>query len=178
MSTFAHHGIIYVPLGFAQTFSILSTLDEVRGGSAWGAGTFAVRDPRPSSIILLCNKSQADNVLQRPVTGPASHPRSSSNLPRRRARSFTRPSPRSTLHDYMAAPRARRRKRPSVALLRMERRHNNISSSSPRPKLLLPNKLNLLLHDRSKRNSRLQRSRKRGRRMRSQVLAACLSNVQ
>lgn len=42
MSTLAHHGIIYVPLGYKTTFGLLASLDEVRGGSPWGAGTFSV----------------------------------------------------------------------------------------------------------------------------------------
>lgn len=42
MSTLAHHGFIYVPLGYKTTFSLLGDLSEVRGGSAWGAGTFSV----------------------------------------------------------------------------------------------------------------------------------------
>ncbi|KAG5719046.1 Minor allergen Alt a 7 [Termitomyces sp. T112] len=41
MSTFTHHGIIHVPLGYARCFGELSNLDEVHGGSPWGAGTFA-----------------------------------------------------------------------------------------------------------------------------------------
>lgn len=44
MSTLAHHGIIYVPLGYAKAFPILTDLEQVRGGSAWGAGTFAGGD--------------------------------------------------------------------------------------------------------------------------------------
>ncbi|RYO88493.1 hypothetical protein DL764_008719 [Monosporascus ibericus] len=44
MSTFAHHGLIYVPLGYARSFSNLVDLSEARGGSAWGAGTFAGAD--------------------------------------------------------------------------------------------------------------------------------------
>jgi len=44
MSTLAHHGIIYVPLGYKTVFPILSDLSEVRGGSAWGAGTFSAGD--------------------------------------------------------------------------------------------------------------------------------------
>ncbi|MCJ1479788.1 Minor allergen Cla h 7 [Lambiella insularis] len=44
MSTLAHHGLIYVPLGYKTSFSILGDLSEVRGGSAWGAGTFAGGD--------------------------------------------------------------------------------------------------------------------------------------
>ena len=42
MSTLAHHGIIYIPLGYKTVFQELSNLNEVRGGSAWGAGTFSV----------------------------------------------------------------------------------------------------------------------------------------
>ena len=42
MSTLTHHGMIYVPLGYKTTFAILADLSEVRGGSPWGAGTFAV----------------------------------------------------------------------------------------------------------------------------------------
>jgi NAD(P)H dehydrogenase (quinone) len=42
MSTFAHHGLIYVPLGYKTAFPILTNLSEARGGSPWGAGTFAV----------------------------------------------------------------------------------------------------------------------------------------
>lgn len=42
MSTMTHHGIIYVPLGYKHSFGQLANLSEVRGGSPWGAGTFAV----------------------------------------------------------------------------------------------------------------------------------------
>ncbi|GAP92131.1 putative minor allergen Alt a 7 [Rosellinia necatrix] len=44
MSTLAHHGIIYVPFGFAKAFGIMSDLTEVHGGGPWGAGTFASGD--------------------------------------------------------------------------------------------------------------------------------------
>ncbi|EON98805.1 putative minor allergen alt a 7 protein [Phaeoacremonium minimum UCRPA7] len=44
ISTFAHHGLIYVPLGYAKTFAQLTDLSEVHGGSPWGAGTFAGTD--------------------------------------------------------------------------------------------------------------------------------------
>ena len=42
MSTLAHHGMIYVPLGYKTAGTILNDLSEVRGGSPWGAGTFSV----------------------------------------------------------------------------------------------------------------------------------------
>lgn len=44
MSTLAHHGIIYVPLGYKTAFPLLAELSEVRGGSPWGAGTFSSAD--------------------------------------------------------------------------------------------------------------------------------------
>ncbi|KAI9825784.1 MAG: Minor allergen Cla h 7 [Phylliscum demangeonii] len=44
MSTFAHHGIIYVPLGYGPAAAIITDLTEVHGGSPWGAGTFASGD--------------------------------------------------------------------------------------------------------------------------------------
>jgi len=44
MSTLAHHGIIFVPLGYKTAFPVLANLDEIRGGSSWGAGTFAGAD--------------------------------------------------------------------------------------------------------------------------------------
>ncbi|KDQ27868.1 hypothetical protein PLEOSDRAFT_1056411 [Pleurotus ostreatus PC15] len=54
MSTLAHHGIIYVPLGYATTFKQLTNLDEVHGGSPWGAGTFAAGNGsrQPSALEL------------------------------------------------------------------------------------------------------------------------------
>lgn len=49
MSTLSHHGFIYIPLGYKTVFPLLANLDEVHGGSAWGAGTFAV------SLLSLSN---------------------------------------------------------------------------------------------------------------------------
>lgn len=44
LSTLAHHGMIYIPLGYKPVFAQLTNLTEVHGGSAWGAGTFAGSD--------------------------------------------------------------------------------------------------------------------------------------
>lgn len=44
MSTLVHHGMRYVPLGFADAKNELGNLSELHGGSPWGAGTFAVSD--------------------------------------------------------------------------------------------------------------------------------------
>lgn len=44
LSAWIHQGMIYVPLGYKNSFAQLANLDEVRGGSPWGAGTFASGD--------------------------------------------------------------------------------------------------------------------------------------
>ncbi|EME38269.1 hypothetical protein DOTSEDRAFT_75737 [Dothistroma septosporum NZE10] len=63
MSTFAHHGLIYVPLGYKTTFAILANLDEVRGGTPWGAGTFAggdgSRQPTKAELELAHKQGEA-----------------------------------------------------------------------------------------------------------------------
>ncbi|KAK7914110.1 Minor allergen Alt a 7 [Apiospora marii] len=54
MSTLAHHGIMYVPLGYKNSFGQLTDMSEVRGGSPWGAGAFAAgdgsRQPSPKEL--------------------------------------------------------------------------------------------------------------------------------
>lgn len=53
MTTLVHHGIIYVPLGYAPAFAELTNLTEVCGGSAYGAGTMAGGDgSRQPSVCL------------------------------------------------------------------------------------------------------------------------------
>ena len=52
MSTLTHHGMIFVPLGYAHAFPLFYEMNEIRGGSAWGAGTFAVSEPQTS--LLMC----------------------------------------------------------------------------------------------------------------------------
>ncbi|KAJ6628558.1 NADH-quinone oxidoreductase [Mycena sp. CBHHK59/15] len=44
ISTLTHHGVLFVPLGYAHAFAQLTGLEEVHGGSPWGAGTFAAAD--------------------------------------------------------------------------------------------------------------------------------------
>jgi len=54
MSTFAHHGLIFVPLGYKVAGAQILELSEVHGGSPWGAGTFAGADGsrQPTKIEL------------------------------------------------------------------------------------------------------------------------------
>ncbi|KAL2218658.1 flavoprotein-like protein [Thermoascus aurantiacus ATCC 26904] len=60
MSTLAHHGLIYVPLGYKTAFPLLTNLSEIHGGSAWGAGTFAAGDGsrQPSALELEIAEAQ------------------------------------------------------------------------------------------------------------------------
>ncbi|CAL5872826.1 uncharacterized protein PFLUO_LOCUS7095 [Penicillium psychrofluorescens] len=60
MSTLAHHGFIYVPLGYKTVFGQLANLEEVHGGSPWGAGTFSAADGsrQPSALELQIAEAQ------------------------------------------------------------------------------------------------------------------------
>ncbi|KAI2638633.1 minor allergen Alt a 7 [Xylaria nigripes] len=62
MSTLAHHGIIYVPLGFSKAFASITDLSEVHGGGPWGAGTFAAgdgsRQPTPRELEIATVQGQ------------------------------------------------------------------------------------------------------------------------
>lgn len=44
LSTIAHHGMQYVPLGYAKAFGELTNINELQGASPWGAGTVAASD--------------------------------------------------------------------------------------------------------------------------------------
>lgn len=44
LSTLVHHGMIFVPLGYGAAGELQVNLEEVHGGSPWGAGTYASGD--------------------------------------------------------------------------------------------------------------------------------------
>ncbi|KAH6693375.1 hypothetical protein BKA61DRAFT_499402 [Leptodontidium sp. MPI-SDFR-AT-0119] len=52
--TNSHSTVIFVPLGYKNTFVQLSNLSEVHGGSPQGAGTFAAGDGsrQPTALEL------------------------------------------------------------------------------------------------------------------------------
>lgn len=111
MSTLAHHGMIYVPLGYKNTFAQLTNLSEVHGGSPWGAGTFAV-----SSASCLVTSS-ANICLRRVPMALVNLPLWSWNWLRSRASPSTSTLPRSTSLDCMASKRKLRNlRRPSQKL--------------------------------------------------------------
>ena len=96
LSTLAHHGIIYVPLGYKHSFAQLSNISEVRGGSPWGAGTFAV-----SQACFNAKSSIDTNFSSRVLMDLANPQLWNWNLPRFTASLLVRLSPKST-SDYMA----------------------------------------------------------------------------
>ncbi|KAF6756480.1 flavo protein-like protein [Ephemerocybe angulata] len=53
ISTLTHHGILYVPFGYSNAFELQSNLEEVHGGSPWGAGTLAGNGTRQPSELEL-----------------------------------------------------------------------------------------------------------------------------
>jgi len=61
ISTYTHHGMIYVPLGVGNA-PAFGNLEEVRGGSPWGAGTFAGVDGsrQPTALELSLAKIQGE----------------------------------------------------------------------------------------------------------------------
>jgi len=61
---FAHHGMIYVPLGY--TDPTIFNMDEMHGGSPWGAGTFAGPngERQPTALELGLARSQGKRVAQ------------------------------------------------------------------------------------------------------------------
>ncbi|KAL8670424.1 MAG: hypothetical protein Q9168_005036 [Polycauliona sp. 1 TL-2023] len=60
VGSLAHHGMIYVPLGYKTVFAELANMDEVHGGSPWGAGTYANSDGsrQPTPLELNIAKAQ------------------------------------------------------------------------------------------------------------------------
>ncbi|CAB4253013.1 similar to Saccharomyces cerevisiae YCR004C YCP4 Protein of unknown function, has sequence and structural similarity to flavodoxins [Maudiozyma barnettii] len=54
LSYIVHHGMLYIPLGYKNAFAELANVEEVHGGSAWGAGILVGSDGSraPSAIEL------------------------------------------------------------------------------------------------------------------------------
>ncbi|KAL3229601.1 Flavoprotein-like protein YCP4 [Nakaseomyces bracarensis] len=61
-----HHGMVFVPLGYKFSFAELANIEEVHGGSAWGASTLAGGDGsrQPSALELRMAKTQGNTFYQ------------------------------------------------------------------------------------------------------------------
>ena len=66
ISTFTHHGILFVPFGYKNAFAEITNLEEAHGGSPWGAGTFAGADGsrQPSVLELDLVRKQAKAFVE------------------------------------------------------------------------------------------------------------------
>ncbi|GME81031.1 unnamed protein product [Ambrosiozyma monospora] len=62
LSTLAHHGMIYVPLGCTKVLPELTDLTQVKGASPWGSGTISGSDGsrQPSKLELKIAKIQGE----------------------------------------------------------------------------------------------------------------------
>lgn len=138
MSTLTHHGMVYIPLGmlirssedsrdesilthvhtlgYKSVFAQLSNLDEVHGGSAWGAGTFAV------STDLVAPYRWRLNYPLRQAMDPANLLPWSFKSPRFRVGLSSRLCPRPTNHNLIVASQS-----PKPLLLLRELQSNPIS---------------------------------------------------
>ncbi|KOS23352.1 Minor allergen Alt a 7 [Escovopsis weberi] len=67
MSTIVHHGISFLPLGYGEAFPLVTNLDEVHGGSPWGAGTYAGGDGsrQPTKLELDLAELQGKTFYKR-----------------------------------------------------------------------------------------------------------------
>ncbi|ABN68654.1 flavodoxin [Scheffersomyces stipitis CBS 6054] len=63
LSYLAHHGLIYVPLGYGKAFPHLTSFETVHGSSPWGSGTFAGADGSrlPNQTELAIAKIQGES---------------------------------------------------------------------------------------------------------------------
>ncbi|CAE6408209.1 unnamed protein product [Rhizoctonia solani] len=63
ISTFAHHGLIFVPLGYySKAYPHLTSFEKPHGGSPWGAGAFAGADGsrQPNEIETAIAEAQGE----------------------------------------------------------------------------------------------------------------------
>lgn len=58
----AHHGMVYIPLGYGKAFPDITNLEEVHGGTPYGASTFAGADGsrQPSALELRIAHTQGE----------------------------------------------------------------------------------------------------------------------
>ncbi|RKP29868.1 flavo protein WrbA [Metschnikowia bicuspidata] len=66
LSCLVHHGIVYVPLGYAKAFPDITKLQEVHGSFPHGAGCFAGADGsrKPSALELEIAKIQGKSFWE------------------------------------------------------------------------------------------------------------------
>ncbi|CAF0825235.1 unnamed protein product [Rotaria sp. Silwood1] len=64
LTNFIHHGMLFVPIGY--TCPLLTNMDEVHGGSAYGAGTYAGSDGsrKPTDLELKIAEHQGSYFTQ------------------------------------------------------------------------------------------------------------------
>lgn len=66
LSSMVHHGMPFIPLGYGTAFPQLTNVQELHGGSPWGAGCFAGADGsrKPSKLELEVAEIQGKSFYQ------------------------------------------------------------------------------------------------------------------
>ena len=90
LSTLAHHGVIYVPLGYAKAFAQLTNLSEVHGGTCYVLYGLVLR------YHICLQALHGVLALSRVLMAHASRLLSNSRSLRSRERTSTKPLPRRT----------------------------------------------------------------------------------
>ena len=86
MSTLAHHGIAYIPLGYGKVFPQLTNLKEVHGGECSTSYSIILAANADAYAGLTAQDLHGEPELSQAPTDPASPLLSSSRLPPSRAR--------------------------------------------------------------------------------------------
>lgn len=66
LSILVHHGMLYIPLGYADAFAQITSFDEIHGSSPYGSGTIAGSDGSrvPSALELEIARIQGESFAK------------------------------------------------------------------------------------------------------------------
>jgi NAD(P)H dehydrogenase (quinone) len=122
LSTLTHHGMLYVPLGYAAVFSEITDLSIIQGSSPWGAGTVAASDGsrQPTATDLAIAKKQGTefaNVVAKITKAPAKAPASAASTPAKKASApaaASAPAKKATAPTAASTPAAEPKKKNAI----------------------------------------------------------------
>lgn len=102
----AHHGLVYIPLGYAPAFADLANMEEVHGGTPYGAATFAGADGsrQPSVLEKRIASTQGESFAKSAIKFVSSSSKpSKKETPKAAAKPAEKPVEKSTEKPAQAA---------------------------------------------------------------------------
>lgn len=122
LSTLTHHGMLYVPLGYAAVFSEITDLSIIQGSSPWGAGTVAASDGsrQPTATDLAIAKKQGTefaNVVAKITKAPAKAQAPAASTPAKKASApaaASAPAKKATAPTAASTPAAEPKKKNAI----------------------------------------------------------------